>query len=176
MGTNAAACQQFQAKVELSQGDVVAARASLERSDAVFAAAGERPQRSTTQAILARTHELLRAHDSARLALGLAEELSAPEDAINFAITHGVRAQLSLAEGDTAAAERWSRSGVERALRTDFPGLQAEAMLELARVLVNRGRQGEAAAEAHRALALFRAKGDRPGTSIAQAVLKELNH
>jgi tetratricopeptide (TPR) repeat protein len=167
----AAGCVQQLAQVELSEGEPVAARESLLQCDEILAELGERPQRATTQALLARVHELLGATAQAREALGLAEQLSAPEDAINFAITHGVRARLALADDDLASAERWAKRAVEQAFRTDFIGLRAEARLGLARVLRAIGQPAQAHSEAHEALNLFAAKGDRPGSDAAQSLL-----
>jgi tetratricopeptide (TPR) repeat protein len=158
--------------VELSADDLVAARGELMRSDAMLAEFGDRSFRSTTQALLGRVHELLGDSVAARQAVDLAEELSAAQDVLNFAITHAVRARLALAEGDTAASERWARSGVEFALKTDFVNYQAEARLELASVLAARGNVDAAAAEARSALRLFEGKGNRPGSDAARRELK----
>jgi class 3 adenylate cyclase len=167
----AAGCVQQLAQVELSEGQTIAARESLLQCDAILAEHGERPQRATTQALLARVHGLLGATELSREALALSEQLSAPEDAINFAITHGVRARLALAEDDPVSAERWARRAVEHALRTDFLGLRAEAKLGLAQVLRAIGQSTQAQVEAREALSLFAAKGDRPGSNSAQSLL-----
>src|SRR5437763_1050669 len=55
----AAGCGQALAQIELSDGDALAARASLQRCDDLLAELSERPQRSTTQAMLARVHARL---------------------------------------------------------------------------------------------------------------------
>jgi tetratricopeptide (TPR) repeat protein len=170
----AAGCAQALARIELSAGDAETARAILERCDAVLAEFGERPQRSTIQAMLARVHELLGERDGARAALLLAERLSAAEDAINYAITHDVRARLALADGDGEAAGRWARSAVDYALLTDFVGLHAESRLGLAGVASRTGDRAEAAGEARAALELFLTKGDQPGSESARALLEEL--
>jgi hypothetical protein len=38
---------------------------------------------------------------------------------VNFIITHGVRAQRALADGDVEVAERWARNAVDYASLTD---------------------------------------------------------
>jgi class 3 adenylate cyclase/tetratricopeptide (TPR) repeat protein len=174
MRTMAATCDQSLASIELSRGDPAAALAALLRSDAILAEFGERPMRSTTQAMLARAHERNGAGGAAQAAATLAEELSAPQDVANFAITHGVRARLELTDGAFDTAERWARSAVAYAFETDFVGLQAEARLGLARVLSACGRPGEARAEAGAGLDLFQAKGDRPGSDAARVLLAAL--
>ena len=80
--------------------------------------------------------------------------------------------RLALADGDNAAAERWARSAVEYAQRTDFSRHTAYVRLDLARVLVASARPDEAADEARAALVLYQAKGDLPGVAEASEVLK----
>jgi ATP/maltotriose-dependent transcriptional regulator MalT len=131
--------------------------------------------RSTTQAMLSRAHERSGDREAARAAATLAEELSAPQDVANFVITHGVRAQLALADGELDAAERWARSAIDYAVQTDFVGLQAEAELGLARVLSGCGRAREASAEAGAGLGLYQAISDSPGMAAAQSLLDGLD-
>jgi hypothetical protein len=174
MRTEAASSTQLLARIELSAGDLSAAREALLRGDAVLAEVGETYFRCTTQAMLARVYELSGDEDDARAALEVAEQWSAPGDAINYAITHEVRARLALASGERDMAERWARSALDHALRTDWVGVQADARLGLARVLSACGRAAEAAREARAALDLFDRKGDRPGSCVARALLDEL--
>jgi class 3 adenylate cyclase/tetratricopeptide (TPR) repeat protein len=167
----AATGEQFRAWIELSAGEAEAAVAALLRADGILAESGERSLRSTTQALLARAYALVGDPDSARTAIDLAEELGAPQEAVNYAITHDVRARLALADGELSTAERWARSAVHYALATDFVELQAEARLGLGRVLGAVGRTAEARSEARLARELFSAKGDRPGEDAATALL-----
>ena len=168
MRTMAATCDQASAAIELSRDRADAAIGYLERSDATFADLGERAMRSTTQAMLGRALEQRGTLDRARAAVEFAEELSAPQDLANFVITHVVRARLALADGEDAAAERWARSAVQHASRTDFLHAQAEASLELARVLAALGSAGPARTELLVALDLFGLKGDRPGGAAVE--------
>jgi tetratricopeptide (TPR) repeat protein len=175
MRTVAASCTQGLARIELSAGNPAAARDALLQGDAVFAEADEVYFRCTTQAMLARVHELLGAADDALAAVELAERLSAPDDAINYAITHEVRARFALARGDQDVAERWARSAVDHAFRTDWVEVQADAKLGLARVLAACGRRAAARAEAYGARELFEAKGNRPGGATVSAMVAELS-
>ena len=93
---------------------------------------------------------------------------------MNFIITHGVRAQLALADGDGEAAERWARSAVDHASLTDNLVRQANAKLDVARVLTALERPEEAIREARAALDLFLTKGDHPGADQTRALLDEL--
>ncbi|HEX3831203.1 MAG TPA: adenylate/guanylate cyclase domain-containing protein [Solirubrobacteraceae bacterium] len=162
------------ADFQLDVGNLEAALAAIRRADAALEAAGERANRSTTQAILADISEAMGDREAAVTAADLAEQLSAEEDVINFAMTHRVRARLARAQGDLETAEQWARSGVRYALKTDFPRERATTKTELARVLAARGRLVEAASEAHEALAIAHAKGDKPLAAQAQAVLDEV--
>lgn len=160
--------------VELSAGDPVAALPWLLRSDALLAELSQHGLRSTIRARIAQTHGLLNDLGSARKAVELAERLSAPEDILNFAITHRVRARLALSEQNAEGAVRWGRSAVANALRTDALEVRADATLDLASVLEAAGRREDAVPEARVALELFTAKGHRPGMDRAQALLAAL--
>jgi class 3 adenylate cyclase len=173
--TMAATCEQSLAWIELSAGVAEAALASLLRADAILAESGERSLRSTTQAMVARSYELLGRADAALAAIELAEELSAPQEAINYAITHDVRARLALGAGDDDAAMAWAKSAVDYALKTDFVDLQGGARLGLAVVLDACDRLDDARTEARAALELFEAKGDRPGAQRAEARLDRIS-
>jgi tetratricopeptide (TPR) repeat protein len=131
--------------------------------------------RSTTQARIAEAHLLLGHRAEALAAVEESDSLSAEEDVLNFAATHAVRARLALAEGDAEAAERWARSAVEFAFRTDFARIRGEALLELAQVLRELGRPREAAIEARRARDVHARKGFLPGLAAAESVLRELD-
>lgn len=117
---------------------------------------------------------LLEDRDAARAAIELRDELGGREDIGNFAITHGVRARLALADADGAGAERWARSAVDIASRTDDIVDQANTKLDLARFLSALKRSRDAIPEASAALDLFTAKGDRPGANHARALLDDL--
>ena len=169
-----AACDSELGVAELSAGDPAAALPWLLRSDKLLAELGQHALRSTTQAVIAQTHASLNNPTEARAAIGLAERLSAPEDILNFAITHRVRARLALSEENPEAAVRWARSATAHAFRIDSLEVRADAALELARVLGAVGRQDEALPEARTALELFSAKGHRPGIGKARTLLAEL--
>ena len=162
------------ALIEVTAGDPSAARESLLRCDAIMANFGEEGFRSTIQADLAEVYELLGDRAAAQRAIEFSDRLTSRVDEINPIVTHRVRARLALAEGDPEAAERWARSAVEKAFRTEFVVQQGKAKLELARVLSALGRREQASSEARAALERFAAKGDRPGARTAEALLEEL--
>jgi tetratricopeptide (TPR) repeat protein len=174
MRTMAAASAQLAAQIAISAGAYEDAVALLLRSDATLAEFGERSYRSTIQAYLAWLYSMIPQPDAALAACELCEELTAPEDVINFAMTPRTRSQVARGDGNLKLAEEQAQLAVHHAFRTDNPVLQGAARLELARVLQALGRGGEAVAEARAALEVYEAKGDRPGMKWAQTLLDEL--
>jgi class 3 adenylate cyclase len=172
--TYAAPCQFYLAWVELSAGEPARALPGLREADADLAEVGERGFRSTVQAVLADVYASLGDRDGARAAVQLSDELGGEDDLVNVVITHAVRARLALADGDRSAAERWARSAVAHAFRTDYAFIQGNAQLDLARVLATLRRRDEARSYAYAALELFEAKGDRPRADIARSLAGEL--
>lgn len=165
---------QYLGEIERLEGNPAAALANLERCEELLVRMGEQSFRSTNQAMIAKVQLELGDRAATLAAAELAEQLSASEDVINPAITHRVRAELALADGDLEQAERWARSALDAASRSDFPVIQGDAKLELARVLLAAGRREAAQAEASAALQLYQSKGDRPSIARARAVLEEL--
>jgi predicted ATPase len=160
--------------LELLAGRPAAAIETLLHSDAVLAQLSEQSIRSTTQALLADAHERLGNRAAARAAIELSDELTASEDVLNCVTTHRVLARLALAEADDAAAEKWARSAVNCACRTEFVRSTADARLDLARVLSALARPQDAAPEARAALDLYTSKGDVLGARQASALLEGL--
>jgi tetratricopeptide (TPR) repeat protein len=161
-------------RVELAVGDYPAAIVAAERGDRILHNAGETGFRSTTQAELSELHEQHGDRHAAATAIALSVELGAPEDVINYAITHRVRARMACADGDLDTAERWARSAVDYAFKTDFAIERGHARLELARVLSACERTHEALEDAREALAIYKGKGDRNGIEQATALLADL--
>ena len=81
---------------------------------------------------------------------------------------------MALTAGNDDAAEQWARSAVEYAFQMNTPWVRGHAQLELARVLMLRGRHAEAASHARLALHIYEDKGDLPGAAQANALLHEL--
>ena len=161
-------------QVERLEGNLDAALSALESCDAIYLRSGEDGYRSTVQARIAEVQAMRGDRAAAHRAIAECLALSAADDVINFAITHGVRAELALAEGDSNEAEREARRAVDFADQTDFPDVRATARLTLATVLAAAGHPDEAAGAAGSALALYEAKGDRPRRAIAQSLLDAL--
>jgi tetratricopeptide (TPR) repeat protein len=149
------------AEAAIADGDVVEAVRVLRRADEGLAAVGERSFRSTIVASLARALYLAGDADEAERRAIEAVEISAPDDLVNFIITHAVRAQILADRGDLDAAEELGRSSLAYAERTDFPVQRAQARAGLAYALARAGRVDEARALLDEAVALCEAKGDR---------------
>jgi tetratricopeptide (TPR) repeat protein len=147
---------------------------ALARADKILSELGERSFRSTVQAFLAGAYSLIPDTEAALLACERAEELSAPEDAVNFVLVPTVRARLARLEGDSKRAERLARAALEAAAKIDNITNSTPAHLELAHALVALGRQDEAAVEGRKALALYETKGDQPGMAVARTFLAGL--
>jgi hypothetical protein len=99
----------YVSEVDKAAGDYPAAVAAAERDDRILAEAGERAFRSTIQAMLVELHELDGDTEAAIAGCARSDELSAPEDVINYAISHAVRARL----GDLNGVQR-ARALLER--------------------------------------------------------------
>jgi class 3 adenylate cyclase len=158
-------------QIELWADNPSGALAALLEADAILADVGERGYRSTNQALLALAYGQLDERDAARAAIELAESLGAPEDLATYTQASRARVVIALAEGKLAEAERWARTAVGQASKSDLIGLQGETRLDLARVLAAAERDDEATVEAKAALALFQAKGDQPNAARALAML-----
>ena len=170
----AGGAHQALARTQHMAGETHAARASLKRGDQILAGLDERSLRSTTVSMLAEIDAELGDRDSALAAVELSEQLGAAEDAINFVITHGVRASLALAGDDLSTAERWARSAVDWAYRTDFYWARAQARMGLGRVLSARGENDRARTEAQAALDIYSRKGDRSRAAQARSLREQL--
>jgi tetratricopeptide (TPR) repeat protein len=162
------------AHAEQSAGNLEAALVAFEKADAGHAEAGREGFRCTVQAQIAEVRTALGDYAAAREALELSERIGSPDDVANAAITLLVRSELALAEGELEPAQDWARRAVAKAFESDFPEMRGDAKLQLANVQAASGRREEAAAEARQALAIYEAKGDRPGMGLAQAALKVL--
>jgi class 3 adenylate cyclase len=161
-------------EVETLEGNLDAALAALQRCDAIFERTGESALRSTVLARIADLHATRGDREAAHEAIARSEELSAAEDAVNFALTDGARARLALRDGEAEAATRWAASAVGHAFSAEFPWWQTYAKLGQAEALAAVGRREEAIEAAREAIAVCAARGDRPWRERAQALLDEL--
>jgi tetratricopeptide (TPR) repeat protein len=147
-------------QIELQAGDPAAAVADLIHARDELERLGERAYRSTCTALLADAlYADGRTSDAEQMA-DAAEAESAAEDAVNFAITDGVRARAAADRGEIATAERLAESAVGFAFRMDMPKPQADALCARAYVLLASGRRVEAAEVLDQAIATYERKGE----------------
>jgi tetratricopeptide (TPR) repeat protein len=161
---------QMTGRVALAGGDAEEAVRVLRESYDAGARLGDHSYHSTTAAQLAEALRQAGRLDEAEAMAREAEAESAPEDAINFAISRATRALIMAARGAAGEAVAVARSAVEHAERTDFPIARADALIALGAVLRAAGHEPEAATALEQAIAVAAAKGDQPMADRARAV------
>ena len=159
-GVRAAATCIDVAWVELRGGDLAKAEQELRADFEFLERAGENYHLSAIAALLA---QLVRDQGRDDEALGLldtAEKMSAPNDVQSQAAWRYIKAPILARRGAREQAEQIARTAVELLGKTNSPGLQADAISELAAVLETSGRLKEALEANEEALALYSRKGD----------------
>jgi tetratricopeptide (TPR) repeat protein len=147
------------ASVALLAGDARVAVEESRRSVRELEELGEQGFRSTSLAYLALSLQAAGEPDEAEQAASASEEISAPDDWINFTLGRTARALVLAGRGELEEAEAVARSAVEHAFRTDFPLTTADALAALARVLRSAGREAEADETFTQAVGLYESKG-----------------
>jgi tetratricopeptide (TPR) repeat protein len=166
----AALCSQFLGQVELLAGDPAAAARWLRWGAGILERMGERGLRSELTANLARALADQGQDDEALEQATLAGELAVRDDLYAQVERRGPLAAVLARRGRLEEAERVAAEAVELAADSDMLGMQAGALLDLARVLRRAGRGTEAAPLAGQALAL----AERKGHVVAAAQAREL--
>jgi len=103
------------------------------------------------------------------------EEAAAPDDALSQLLWRRSRAKLAAREGDLGRAEALAREAVQVAARTDFLNDHADALVDLAEILVLAGRREEALAEVEEAVSRYERKGNLPSLERARQLARDLN-
>ena len=155
-----AATSQNEAVMELSAGDPAAAETSLRAGFDALERMGERAFLSTTAAFLARAvFAQDRIDEADELAL-LSAGLTVPGDLLTQLLWRGVRARILATRGRLDEAETFAREAVSLAGQTDFIVQHGDALVDLALILRDAGRDAEATVAAVEGLHLHEQKGN----------------
>ncbi|MBA2547432.1 MAG: AAA family ATPase [Burkholderiaceae bacterium] len=159
-GVRAAASVIHLATVELHGGDLQRAEHELRLEFEFLHRMGENYHLSSIAALLAKVVREQGRDDHALELLRTAEELSSPNDVASQAFWRSMRAPILARQEHLDHAEELARAAVDLLRKTESPGLEADALSELAFVLKIAGRLQEARAVTEEAIALYRSKGN----------------
>ncbi len=159
-GINALSTSIDSSRVELRAGAVDEAIRELRRDDDALAAIDETYFRSTVTAILANALCLDGRFDEALDCSMLAERLSDADDVWSQVSWRTARAHVMAARDEAEQATAIIREAVALVGSTEDIELQAETLVESARVMRALGRHDEAGPPFREALRLFELKGD----------------
>jgi class 3 adenylate cyclase/tetratricopeptide (TPR) repeat protein len=168
----AALCSQFLGQVELLAGDPAAAERWLRWGADILERMGERGLRSELTANLARALAAQGRDDQALEQATLSGELAVRDDLYAQVERRGPLAVALARQGRLEEAERVAAEAVELAADSDMLGMQAGALLDLARVRRLAGREADVAPLARQALALAERKGHRVAAGQARDLTK----
>ena len=171
MGENrvAALAREFAAIALDLAGDPAAAEQQLRHGIRVLERQGESGMRSNLIADLAHVlHRLGRPEEALQVALA-SRAIAADDDLFAQVRWRGAAARSLAGQGELAEAGRLAAEAVEIAEPTDVLSMRADALLDQAAVAATAGRSDDARQAAQAALALYQAKGNRPGAARAEA-------
>jgi class 3 adenylate cyclase/tetratricopeptide (TPR) repeat protein len=159
-GVRAAASGIHLANLELHGGDLGRAEQEMKADFDFLKRMDENYHLSSIAALLGKVVREQGRDNDALPYLKTAEELSSPNDVTSQAFWRSMRAPILARQGQLSQAEDLAREAVEMLRTTECPGLQADALVELASVLTIADRIDEAKRVAEEAIALYRVKGD----------------
>jgi predicted ATPase len=162
------------ARVELLAGDLVTAERELRHAEETLTALGEKYLLPPLAAVLAQVVYAQGRADEAEQITRRTEELSDPDDVEPQALWRSVRAKVLAGRDLADEAEQLAREAVRLMRATDAPGMQADALLDLAEVLRRSAGADEARAVAVEAKALYESKGNTAAAARAAALLDAL--
>ena len=166
-------CETIRATVEQLAAEPALAEAVLRRSIRELHRLGSPMNVSGLSAQLARSLMDQGRDDEAWSVLEAARE-SPTSDVTHLVDTLGVGARLLLGQGHSGEAEQRAQQGVVIADATDSPDLQACARLDLAHVLIGRGKHENAIHACGDALRRFEQKGNLVESKKTRAMLATL--
>jgi tetratricopeptide (TPR) repeat protein len=161
--------------VELLAGDPEAAERELRAGYETLERLGARRSLSNVSPTLAQALFAQGRDDDALRMTEVAEQVSAPDDRVPQVQWRAARARVLARRGDVEQAERLAREAVAIAEATpEFLVLHADALVDLAHVLVAAGRAGDAASAAAHALELYARKEHAVAERRTRALVDEL--
>jgi class 3 adenylate cyclase/tetratricopeptide (TPR) repeat protein len=160
--------------IEHYAGEAEASERAFRRSYESLIGMGDEGHGSTGAANLARAlYDLGRSEEAERY-VEIALRTGAEDDVATQAPARSAQALVLAARGEFAEAERLAREAVELYANAESPNFQADAWMDLARVLRSAGKPPEAGQAAREALALFERKGNIPASESTRAFIDEL--
>jgi predicted ATPase/class 3 adenylate cyclase len=169
-----AATSMYSGAVEILATNPVRAESELRAAYEELTTMGEKYFLPPVTGLLAKAvYEQGRDGDATELAQE-ARELAASEDVEAQALWRGVRARVLAAQGNHREAEALAREAVELLRTTDAPVKQADALMDLAEVLVKSGQFRAARPVVEESERLYRAKQNTVSEERARAVLADL--
>jgi len=174
-GVTAASTGLDLAMVELRGGDTALAEREVRADFQFLENSGETYYLSSMAAMLGRLARE-QGRDAEALALTeRAEAAAAGDDVLTQALWRAVRAPVLARSGQIEPAERLARDAIALLRDVEAPGFLGDALVDLATVLRIAGKTCEARQAVDEALALLRAKGDRPFAERAAALAAALS-
>jgi len=169
-----AAMRDFLGIIELYAGNPTAAELVLRHGYNRLGELGAQGHRSTTATLLADALVQLGRLDDAMEVLDVADDIANHDDVDAQVRSRAVRARILAHRGDLTRAKSLVREAVERASRTDFIVLHADALVALADVLRGSGAAEQAAVALGQALELYERKEDVVRAEQTRALLPEV--
>jgi tetratricopeptide (TPR) repeat protein len=160
--------------VEMLAGDPAAAERELRKDYETLTDLGEKYFLPPITALLAQAVAAQGRHEEAAEIAGSARMLAAEDDLEAQALWRSVQARVLSAQGQHDDAEALAREAIELLGQTDAVVRQADALMDLAVVLVERGQVRAARAVVEESRQLYERKESIVAHERAQAMLAEL--
>jgi ATP/maltotriose-dependent transcriptional regulator MalT len=167
--TQLAAVGHYSGLVERLAGDLRAAELHLREGFDILSGLGERNFLSTTAGLLARILCERERYDEAEGYAQIAEREAASDDVISQVLWRGARARVLAHRGDLELSGRLARDAARLASKTDGLNMRADALLDLAAILVHTGSRDEAQSVVNESRRLLLAKGNLVAARQAEA-------
>jgi tetratricopeptide (TPR) repeat protein len=166
----AASAAETHAIVEFLAADPAAAEGRLRWGVAELQRMGVTTTRANLAALLAQAAHAQGRHEEA-LEWSEAGERAAPDDLYPQVLWRSARAKALARLGRADEGERLAVEAVGLAEQTDFLNVRADALVDLAEVLRERGRAADAKASVRAALELYERKGNLVSAARARETL-----